>query len=430
MLNDLSKLDTDLKNGIKVAVESFKNKFGKSNEKVFCAVAPARVNLVGDHIDYNGGFVFPCAINLYLYIVIRKNATKRISYFAKDLNKTFDFSLDDKNAFLYNKDLDFENYLNGTLKFLTEKNLKINSGFDVLIHSNIPIGSALSSSAALEVAFALAVSKIFNFEISRKEVALLGKRVENEFLGLQSGIMDQFIIANAKKNTCMLLNTANLETTFFNFNLDALSERKTEAYSLLVMNTCKPRSLLNSKYNERKAECEKALAVLQKHFLQKPQKPIENLCELKIGDLHESEKILKNAFEANEAKRLFSRVSHCVNENNFVLQATRALSENNLKQLGSILTSSHTSLKKDYEVTGAELDALVKYALENKACLGARMTGAGFSGCAIAIVKNSAVEEFINEIARKYKAECNLDAEFYVCKSVNAADVFEIKIKD
>lgn len=414
-------------------ISDFKNKFSHSDNKIFCSVAPARVNLIGDHIDYNGGFVFPCAINLYMTLAIRKNTRKKFSYCTVSLGEVFEFELEalkSAGSFSYDKAFSFANYLNGALKFLVEKGAKIDSGFDVLIYSNIPIGSGLSSSAALETAFILAVSTIFGFEMSREEIAILGKRIENEFLGLQSGIMDQFIVANAKAKTAMLLDTATLKYQLFPLELGS--------YSLVVMNSCKPRSLISSKYNERKFECEMLLSILQNH---PKTKSVKNLCELTENDLASAKKIIDssqilqdkfqliktpNTIDFESYKQLlYRRLRHCIMENIFVQEAAIALKQNALEQFGSLLTRSHNSLKNDYEVSGNELDTLVELANKVDGCLGARMTGAGFSGCAIAIVKSTNLESFFMQVQKGYEEKCNLICEFYVCNIEEGVNIYE-----
>lgn len=406
----------------------FEKRFGMSNEKLICSVAPARVNVIGDHIDYNGGFVFPCAINLYLTLVIRKRSDAKISYYAKSIDEGFNFTIADN--FYYDTAFSFANYLNGAVKFLKEEGKKIDSGFEVLIYSNIPIGSGLSSSAALEVAFIAALSKLFRFEISRKEIAILGKRIENEFLGLKSGIMDQFIISCAEENTAMLLNTASLDYEYIPFRL--------LDYSLVVMNSCKPRSLVSSKYNERKAECELALKLLKK---QAEMSKLQNLCDLNEDELPRLKEILFKAFEGFDlkyevknidaiegkisAERLYKRVKHCVMENLFVKKAVRALKEARIEDFAALLSESHNSLKNNYEVSGFELDTLQELASKSEFCLGARMTGAGFSGCAIAIVRTDGLEHFFAELRPSYKQACNLNCEFYVCEIRGGVSVYE-----
>lgn len=395
-------------------VNAFHARFGHSNETIFCGTAPARVNLIGDHIDYNGGVVLPCAINRYLHVLVRKNKSRSVSYYSANMDAAFECSLD--KAFVYRRDLGFANYLNGCLAGLEKRGLQLDSGFDVFISSTIPVGSALSSSAALEVSFILCVAALFGTALSRTETALLGKWVENEFLGLQSGIMDQFIIANAKPQTAMLLDTSSLQYKYI--PLDFSDEQGAASYKLVVMNSKKPRSLVISKYNERKAECEKALSILQRKF------SVTHLCELVPADIPSLAEFLKvECPDKTEANLLFRRVRHCITENNLVQQAVAALQEKNIKAFGSFLTQSHASLKNDYEVSGRELDALVDAAVSVEGCIGARMTGAGFSGCAIAVVENVQLETFKKSVAEKYRSACTLDAEFYVCDSVDAAQV-------
>lgn len=406
----------------KALINAFETRFGRSGETIFCGVAPARVNLIGDHIDYNGGLVLPCAINRYLCILARKKKSRTVSYYSADLDAALECCLD--APFEYNRDFGFANYLNGCLAGLQKRGLTFGSGFDVFISSTIPLGSALSSSAALEVAFILTVTALFGGTISRTDTALLGKWVENKFLGLQSGIMDQFIIANAKPHTAMLLDTSSLHFDYIPLDLSGSDVQGETAYSLTVMNSHKPRSLVSSKYNERKHECEKALLILQRKF------PVEMLCALTPADIPAAERLLKTeCADKSEADVLFRRVRHCITENSLVQKAVTALHEKNLKAFGSFLTQSHASLKNDYEASGRELDSLVANALTVEGCIGARMTGAGFSGCAIAIVDTSKLDTFKKTVAENYRKECSLTADFYVCDSVDAAQTDILKHK-
>lgn len=403
-----------------VALKStFEAKYGQSNEQLICSLAPARVNLIGDHIDYNGGFVLPCAINRYLCILVRKNSSRTLSYFAADLNASFSFSIDAPAK--YDEAFGFANYLNGCFAYLKESGFHADSGFDVLVSSAIPIGSGLSSSAALEIAFILAVAELFHLSITRTEAALLGKRVENKFMGLKSGIMDQFVVANAVSHTAMLLDTSSLRCEYIPLDLQHSDSQNGKDYSLVVMNSNKPRALVGSKYNERKRECEKAFAILKQVFI------VPDLCSLMPQNLSRAEYVLQSACaDKDEAAVLFKRVRHCVVENDLVKQAVAALREKDLKSFAEFFTKSHASLKNDYEVSGAELDSLVSNAIKTEGCAGARMTGAGFSGCAIALVETPKVPAFKKAVGDAYKKECNLEAEFYVCDTVNAAAVFEL----
>ncbi|MEL3912709.1 galactokinase [Treponema pedis] len=394
---------TDKNLSLKKLKEEFILQYGKSENEIIIAAAPARINIIGEHIDYNGGLVFPAAINLFLFIALRKRSDRKIIYKTKREKKLFEFFIDDN--FKFESKNSFANYLNGMLKFLKEEGLNITCGFEVLISSDIPAGSGLSSSAALESGFGTAVCSIFNFKIDGITLAKIGKRVENDFLGLKSGMMDQFAITMGKENNAILLNTSSLEYKYIPLNI--------EPYKIAVMNSNKPRKLTESKYNERKAECEKALAYLQQN------KQIKFLCELNFKDYKKAEPQLKN----NCSDAIAKRVRHCVTESERVAKAVEALKQNDLKLCGKLLCESHISLKEDYEVTGKELDSLFFAAIKQEGCLGARMTGAGFSGCAIAIVHKDCFTQFAQSVGKIYKAETGLTASFFPCSIANGAAV-------
>lgn len=372
--------------------------YGSSKNEIEFSLAPARVNIIGEHIDYNGGLVFPAAIDLSMLIALRKRQDKKILYSSFGKKDVFEFSIEDN--FIFQEQNSFANYLNGMIKYLQEDGLALSSGFEVLIASDIPAGSGLSSSAALEVGFGVALCSSFNFKIENVQLAKIGKRVENEFLGLKSGIMDQFAIAMGKKNEAVLLNTSTLEYEYVPFNI--------EPYKLVVMNSNRPRKLTDSKYNERKAECEKGLSFLQKSSLNKK---IDYLCDLTLDDYVSIEDELK----ANCGDTVAKRVKHCFMESSRVEKAVVALRKNDLVCLGHLLNESHISLKYDYEVTGKELDALYTASINEDGCLGARMTGAGFSGCAIAIVHKDACDRFAKNVGRAYTASTGLNASFFAC---------------
>ncbi|PIE98546.1 MAG: galactokinase [Treponema sp.] len=381
----------------------FFERFGKSEQNIVFAVSPARVNLIGEHIDYNGGMVFPTAINIYMYILLRPRKDEKIIYDALLFDKQYEFSVNDK--FVFNSKNSYANYLNGMLKFLKEAGLKLNTGFEVLIFSKIPQASGVSSSAALEIGFGVAVSEAFNFKIDGITLAKIGQKVENEFLNLKSGIMDQFIIAMSKADTAMLLNTANLEHEYIPFSFSD--------YKLIVMNSCKPRELVASKYNERKTECEQGLSTLQKKI------KINHLCDLEIKDYKKYENYIIS--ECGEI--IHKRITHCITENNRVKMSVKALKENDLKTFCELMKQSHLSLKDNYEVTGLELDTLYFAALKQTGCLGARMTGAGFGGCAIAIVQADSYKQFCKNVNEEYKNKTGLSAGFYDCMPSDGARV-------
>lgn len=379
----------------------FMLQYGNSEHDIKIAAAPARVNIIGEHIDYNGGLVFPAAINVFLLVAIRKRNDEKIMYKSSGKEETFEFSI--RGKFAYTAKNGFANYLNGMLTYLQEQGLDINCGFEVLISSEIPAGSGLSSSAALEVGFGTAVCAIFNFNIDGITLAKTGMRVENEFLNLKSGIMDQFAIAMGKKNKAVLLNTSSLDYEYVPLRINP--------YNIVVMNSNKPRKLTDSKYNERKAECDEALA-----FFKQKQK-INFLCDVTIEDYTNLEPDLKKNCGAVIAKR----VKHCITESSRVAKAVEALKQNNLTALGVLLCESHISLKEDYEVTGKELDLLYFAAIKQEGCIGARMTGAGFSGCAIAIVHEAFCKTFAENVGKIYKSETGLAASFFICNIANGA---------
>lgn len=371
----------------------FQEIFETNNAKVF--FSPGRVNLIGEHIDYNGGLVFPCAISLGTYGVVAFNDTNTIRAYSLNFEDLglIKISLADLT---YKKEDNWTNYVKGVVKFMKEAGHEINSGFDLLVYGNLPNGAGLSSSASLEMLTGKTLIDLFNLNISKVELALLGKRVENEFLGVNSGIMDQFAISLGKKDNATLLDCNTLDYKYAPVNF------KNE--SIVIMNTNKRRELADSKYNERRAECEAALEQI------KTIKNINALCELSTKDFNEISSVINNPIERK-------RAYHAVTENERVKSAIEALNNDDLITFGQLMTGSHTSLRDDYEVTGIELDTLVSSALKQPGVLGARMTGAGFGGCAIALVENPHVEEFIQKVGAEYKAAIGYEASFYIAST-------------
>lgn len=379
----------------KLLKESFEKFYGKSDEKIRIFASPARINIIGEHIDYNGGKVFPVAIDKYLFCAIRKRDDSKIFY--KDLFFDGSFSFDVRDDFVYDKKNDYANYLNGILSCMKKRGFSFSSGFDCLIASNVPSAGGISSSSALECGFAWAVNTVFDFNLSRKEIALMGQQSEHEFMNVNCGIMDQYIIATAKENYAEILDCAKVEHEYIPLNLGN--------YNFVVMNTCKQRKLADSKYNERRSECETGLKILQNNSID-----IADLCSLTVKDFDDCKHFLQNDI-------IQKRVRHCVTEMDRVLKAVDALNQNDLLQLGNLLYQSHDSLKNDYEVTGIELDTLVQAASCQKGCIGARMTGAGFGGCAIALVQKDCTESFIKEVQKEYTNKIGYNADFFACNS-------------
>lgn len=402
--------DTNISSGLDFDPATMKDEFvrvyGGSTKDVRVFASPARINIIGEHIDYNGGKVFPAAIDRYLYVGIRPRSGSVVTY--QDLKFPGVFKADVKQSFSYKKENDYANYLNGILSIMKRTGHDLQNGFDVLLASNVPPAGGISSSSALECGFAYAVSETFNMGISRKDIALMGQRSEHEFMNVNCGIMDQFIIATAKRDTAELLDCATIEYEYVPLNLGDMS--------FVVMNTKKKRQLSDSKYNERRSQCETALDTLRNACiaLTSPGKisntrDLPDLCSLTPEQFEEC----KNAIPDDVIRR---RARHCVTEMQRVSKAVCAMKAGDLVQLGNLLKASHESLKTDYEVTGIELDTLADVANAQSCCLGARMTGAGFGGCAIALVETSAIPAFIDVVQSKYTAAIGHDALFFACK--------------
>ena len=375
--------------------------YGGSEKDIRVYASPARINIIGEHIDYNGGKVFPAAIDRYLYVAIRKRKDSKIVYNDVRFPGTYEFDVND--SFAFDKKNDYANYLNGILSQLKAKNYRFDSGFEILMASNVPAGGGISSSSALECGFAYAVSDVFGFKIDRVEIAKLGQRSEHNFMGVNCGIMDQFIIATGKKNTAEMLDCATLEYEYAPLELGD--------YRFVVMNTNKVRKLSDSKYNERRSQCEAALKILVDNGVKGLDGgAIKALCELTPSKWE-----AVSHFVGDEILR--KRARHCVYENQRVLDAVSALKAGDLKKLGLLLNASHESLKNDYEVTGLELDTLAETSQKQEGCLGSRMTGAGFGGCAIALVHKDKVASFIENVQKEYTAKVGYAAGFFQCET-------------
>ncbi|MDY2842360.1 MAG: galactokinase [Treponema sp.] len=376
-------------------LDDFLKMYGGKKESVRIFSSPARINIIGEHIDYNGGKVFPACINRYLYLAVRKRADSKIFYNDVRFPGSFEFDVNDN--FSYDKKNDYANYLNGILSQLKESGHEFSCGFEILMASNIPAGGGISSSSALECGFAFAVSEIFGFNLSRVEIAKLGQMSEHRFMNVNCGIMDQFIIATGKKNTAEMLDCTTLNFDYVPLNLGD--------YRFIVMNTNKVRKLSDSKYNERRSECESALEILQENGIK-----IKNLCDLTTEEWQKCKSLIKD-------EKIQKRAEHCVEENSRVLDAANALKSNDLKKLGELMNESHKSLRDKYEVSGIELDTLAESAWSQDGCIGARMTGAGFGGCAIALVQKDKIDSFIENAQSLYTEKIGYPAGFFACES-------------
>ena len=380
----------------------FLKTYGKNDNEIRVYASPARINIIGEHIDYNGGKVFPAAIDRYLYVAIRKRADSKIIYNDVRFPGTYEFDINDN--FTFDKKNDYANYLNGILSQIKAQGYRLDSGFEILMVSNVPAGGGISSSSALECGFAYAVIDTFGLKIDRVEIAKLGQMSEHNFMGVNCGIMDQFIIATGKKNTAEMLDCATLEYEYAPLELGD--------YRFVVMNTNKVRKLSDSKYNERRSQCEEALKILKDNGVD-----IKALCELTPAKWEEVKHFVSDEIIQKRAK-------HCVYENQRVLDAVLALKAGDLKKLGSLLNESHASLKNDYEVTGLELDTLAETSQKQPGCLGSRMTGAGFGGCAIALVHKDNVDGFIENVQKEYTDRVGYSAGFFVCSSGDGVSRF------
>lgn len=356
--------------------EEFQKRFQKQPDHIF--FCPGRVNLIGEHIDYNGGKVMPCAISLGTYLALSKNTDKTFRFECLNFPETAELHLQTS----YTKSgKEWFNYPLGILNQVLQLGHSV-SGLDMLFDGNLPIGAGLSSSASIEVLMAYALDQMFQLNISKAEIALLSKKVENEFIGVNCGIMDQFAVTFGKENKAILLNCDSLEYELLPF--------ETGKYSLVIINTNKTRSLADSKYNERFAQCGAALKALKKEI------DVKNLCDIDI------ETFQSNKYLINDPV-LEKRALHVVSENFRVNKAANVLKENKLGEFGQLMYQSHQSLRELYEVSGVELDTIVEFCKDREDCLGARMTGAGFGGCAIALVDKKQMESFGKSLVEFYK---------------------------
>lgn len=365
--------------------------------------SPGRINLIGEHTDYNGGNVFPCAITLGTYGLAAKREDKTLNFYSENFAELGIISIDLDNL-EYNAADRWTNYPKGMIKFLKESGYDINQGLDILYYGNIPNGAGLSSSASIELLTGFIVQTLFGLDIDRLELIKTGQRVENEFIGVNSGIMDQFAVGKGKKDTAILLDCNTLEYELIPVVL--------ENHSIVIMNTKKRRELADSKYNERRSECDQALAELQKVLT------ISSLGELDEQTFDQHQSILSNA-------TILKRARHAVTENQRTLKASVALKAGNLEEFGQLMNESHISLRDDYEVTGPELDKMVQAAWDQPGILGARMTGAGFGGCAIAIVENNKIDEFIDQVGKQYLDQIGYPGEFYIAQISDGPKLLE-----
>jgi len=367
--------------------DKFKEFFGNIDAHLF--FAPGRANLIGEHTDYNGGNVFPCALTFGTYLMAAKRKDTKINFYSLNFPQNGIIKTDLK---IFKKGSDWSNYPKGMLAVMLKAGAKIDCGFDAVYMGNIPNGAGLSSSASIEVLTGVMLNHFFNCGFDMKSIALMAQKAENQFVGVNCGIMDQFIIAMGKKDNAILLDCNTLRYSYVPVALKGIS--------ILIANTNKRRELADSKYNERRGECESAFAVLKQKF------DIKALCDLNIEQLESAKDLIKNPV-------VYRRARHAVTENARTLKAVELLKAGDIKAFAKLMDASHASLRDDYEVTGKELDAIVAAMQKQKGVLGARMMGAGFGGCSIALVEESCIEAVKAAAGKEYFEKTGLKADFY-----------------
>ncbi len=381
-------------------VLKFKEVFGAEGD-IRTYFAPGRVNLIGEHTDYNGGHVFPCALTMGTYAVARKRDDRAIRLFSVNFPDAgvVETSLDDLVPY---DAAGWTNYPKGVMWAFEKRGFEIPVGMDILIYGNIPNGSGLSSSASLEVLTGTMLKDLFGFDVSMVDIALIGQYSENNYNGCNCGIMDQFASAMGKKDHAIFLDTNTLEYEYAPIIL--------EDAKIVIVNSKVKHSLVDSAYNDRRNECETAL------------KELQTVVDIKtLGDLTEEE-FEKYKHAIKDDIRL-KRAKHAVYENQRTIKAVAALKENNIELFGQLMNETHVSLRDDYEVSCKETDILTELAWANEGVLGARITGGGFGGCTVNIVKNDCVDKFIENVSAAYREKVGHDAEIYVAEIGDGAYV-------
>lgn len=370
--------------------ENFKRIFKEEADAVY--FAPGRVNLIGEHTDYNGGNVFPCALTIGTYGAVGKREDSLVRVYSENFPEIgiVEFDIHDITN---KKEHDWANYPKGVIYAFNQAGYRFNRGFEAYYMGDIPNGAGLSSSASIEVLTAHLIKETYGLDTEVLDMVKMSKRAENEFIGVNCGIMDQFAIGMGKKDHAILLDTNTLEYRYAPIIL--------QNASIIITNTNKRRGLADSKYNERRSQCEEALGILQ-----------TKLDINALGELSEDQFLAHAGMIEDPVVR--KRARHAVFENVRTLKAVKALESNDLEEFGRLMYQSHESLRDDYEVTGVELDTLVELARDVPGVIGSRMTGAGFGGCTVSIVRDDGIERFIDEVGRAYREKIGYEADFYV----------------
>ncbi|MFC3343461.1 galactokinase [Paenibacillus abyssi] len=379
--------------------QRFLQVYGGTEQGLHTFHAPGRVNLIGEHTDYNGGYVFPAALTFGTTLLIRERDDKLLGLASTNFELKKQFAIDE---IAYDEADDWMNYPKGIVNELQSRGYALPAGFDLLYHGEIPNGAGLSSSASIEVVTAYALLALSGHPTDTVEIALLSQKSENEFNGVKCGIMDQFAVANGKKDHAIMLMCDTLAYELVPFN--------SGSYKLVIGNTNKRRGLVDSKYNERRSQCEQAVKDLQAQFPK-----LELLGQIGLEQFNAHEQLINDEITRNRAR-------HVVEEIQRVVRSVEALKQDDLEMFGRLMNDSHDSLRDLYEVTGAELDAMVAAARKVPGVLGSRMTGAGFGGCTVSLVHEDSVDRFIDEVGREYNEVTGLKADFYVCDIGNGVE--------
>lgn len=384
--------------------QALRSKFNEvfQKEKLYF-FAPGRVNLIGEHTDYNGGHVFPCALSFGTHCVFCKRDDDKIRLHSLNLPEKGVIEAD-LNHIEYKKEQDWANYPLGMIKTLQNHGYKLDHGFELLFWGDIPNGAGLSSSASIELATAVAMNKAFNLHIPQVELVKMAQEDENKFVGMNCGIMDQFASGMGKEDHAILLDCNTLDYEYVPLNLRGVS--------IVIINSNKKHALVTSEYNTRRKECEHALKELQRKL------PVKSLGELSIEQFEQNKHLITIEVERRRAK-------HAVYENQRTLQAAAALKKGDLATFGKLMNESHVSLRDDYETSAPELDIIAETAWSVPGVLGARITGGGFGGCAVALVKDEAVKPLMDAINRIYPEKTGLKADFYIASAGGPARQME-----
>ncbi|WP_058303508.1 galactokinase [Gorillibacterium timonense] len=375
---------------LKELKRTFVERFGGTEEGIESYFAPGRVNLIGEHTDYNGGYVFPAALTFGTTMLLRKREDDIIRFASGNFSTTAEITLKDaKNV----KEHDWINYPKAVLVHLAKRGYTF-GGYDVYYLGEIPNGAGLSSSASIQLVTEFGFITAEGHPVDRVQLALIAQESENQFMGVNCGIMDQFTVANGKKDHAILLKCNTLDYELVPFKADGCK--------LVIGNTNKRRGLVDSEYNARRAQCEEAVASMRQAF-----PDLQFLGELNAVQLKENEHLIPD-------ETVKKRARHVIEENDRVLASVKALKESDLEAFGKLMIASHNSLRDQYEVTCKELDVMVEEALKVPGVLGSRMTGAGFGGCTVSLVKNEAVDAFIASVGKAYAERTDYKADFYV----------------